>query len=161
VAARYALAVVGRTRGFVSSVVRLGGTPRGIAGGFTMGLCLSLVPVPGAGMVVALALAPLLRCNLPATYLGTVVVNPLTGAFIYFAELAIGLLVLGRDVPTFASLRELDALSWFDVFVDLLGPFLVGAGVLIAACAVAIYPLVHALARRFQRGQVRDAGAAA
>jgi uncharacterized protein (DUF2062 family) len=146
------LIFVGRIRGFVSSVVRLGGTPSGIAGGFTLGLCLSLVPIPGAGMLVALALAPLLRCNLPATYLGTVVVNPLTGAFIYFAELAIGMVLLGREMPRWSSVRELGAWDWFDVFVDLLGPFAVGAAALIIASGVVFYPLVRMLARRFQRG---------
>jgi uncharacterized protein (DUF2062 family) len=140
-------------RRFFASVVRLGGTPPGIAGGFTLGLCLSLVPVPGAGMLVAHALAPQFRCNLPATYLGTVVVNPLTGAFIYFAELTVGMLVMGREVPSWSSLRGLGAWDWFDVFADLLGPFLVGAAALIVASAVVFYPLVHALVRRFQRAQ--------
>ena len=148
------LQTVGRAHGFFSSVIRLGGTPSGIAGGFTLGLCLSLVPIPGVGMLVALALAPFLRCNLPATYLGTVIVNPLTGAFIYFAELAVGMVVLGREVPSWAHLSGLDTWQWFDVFVELVGPFVVGAIALIAACAIVFYPLLHALVRRFQRGHV-------
>ena len=58
-------------RQWLRTLLTLNGSPRGVAGGFALGLSLSLVPIPFAGMFLALATAPLLRCNLPATYAGT------------------------------------------------------------------------------------------
>ncbi len=146
-----------RLRRFFRTVVALNGTPVGIAGGFTLGLCLSLVPVPFLGMVAALAVAPLLRCNLPATYLGTAVVNPVTGAFFYFAELWLGMALLGHPLPSWSGVRDLDASGWASLFMDLLGPFMIGALVLVTAAAVACFPTLWWLTRRFRR--VRDARA--
>jgi hypothetical protein len=40
------------------SLLTMDGTPRGIAGGFALGLSLSLVPIPFAGMLLALAVDP-------------------------------------------------------------------------------------------------------
>jgi uncharacterized protein (DUF2062 family) len=81
-------------------------------------------------MIVALLLAPRLRLHLAAAYLGSAVVNPLTGPAIYFAELWIGAHLLGWDAPTFAALAGLDAAGWWRLFVQALPPFLVGGGTL-------------------------------
>lgn len=85
-------------------LLALNGTPQGIAGGFALGLFLSVVPTFGLGMIAALALAPLLRLNLPAAYAGTLVVNPFTGFFFYAADYLVGAWVLGLEgaakVPT-------------------------------------------------------------
>lgn len=142
-----------RTRSLRSglrSLLTLGGTPRGVAGGFALGLSLSLLPIPFAGMFLALALAPLLRCNLPATYVGTAVVNPLTGAFFYASELWIGLTLLRRPVPSFDSLRNLDATGFFELLQAMLLPFAIGAGVLVALTLAVGYPLVHLAVRRWR-----------
>lgn len=149
-ARRYALGV-GRLRQGLRTLLSLGGTPRGIAGGFCLGLCLSLVPVPFAGMFVALALAAPLRCNLPATYLGTAVVNPLTGALFYASELWIGMALVGRTPPPWSELRVLDAGGWWSLATTMLGPFLLGAVVLSAASLVLLFPLVHLLVTRWRR----------
>jgi uncharacterized protein (DUF2062 family) len=132
------------------SLISLGGSPHGIAGGFTLGLVLSLVPIPFAGMLVALALAPLLRLNLPATYVGTAIVNPLSGAFIYAAELWIGMAILGRPLPPWAELRALDASGWFALLVNLAGPFALGVAVLAGAAIVLAYPAIHFVAARWR-----------
>ncbi len=137
-------------RRWLQTLRTLGGTPRGIAGGFALGLSLSLVPIPFAGMVVALALAPLLRLNLPATYLGTAVVNPLTGALFYFGELWLGMTVLGREPPAWAHMRALSATGWWEVFVDALLPFLVGAAIGSAAAAMLSFALLWPLVVRWQ-----------
>jgi hypothetical protein len=140
-----------RLRRFFRKVVRLGGTPHGIAGGFAMGMALSLFPLPFAGMLVALGLAPLLRMNVPATYLGTAVVNPVTGTAFYFAELWLGMTVLGRDPPAWSELRELDAGQWWPMFVELLLPFGVGAAIMIAAAVAICYPALFYATRGVQR----------
>jgi hypothetical protein len=84
-----------RLRTWIRGLLTLHGTPRGIAGGFALGVGLSLIPVPFLGMVLALAAAPVVRANVPATYLGTAVINPFTGVVFYFGELWLGTLLLG------------------------------------------------------------------
>jgi uncharacterized protein (DUF2062 family) len=137
-------------RQWLHKLMTLNGSPRGIAGGFSLGLSLSLVPIPFAGMLVALALAPLLRCNLPATYLGTAVVNPITGPAFYFAELWLGMLVLGRALPSWAQLHELDAMGWWGLFGDAVGPFMLGACLFCAGGFVLAFPLIWWLVARWQ-----------
>ncbi len=86
-----------KTKAFLKRIVLLNDTPHGIALGFAVGLFLSVVPTFGVGMVVALALAPLIRGNLVSTYLGTLVVNPVTGAFFYSLNYLIGCKLLGME----------------------------------------------------------------
>jgi uncharacterized protein (DUF2062 family) len=137
-------------RQWLRKLMTLNGSPRGIAGGFALGLSLSLVPLPFAGMFVALAMAPLLRCNLPATYLGSAVVNPLTGPFIYFAELWLGLWVMGRELPSWARMQELDAVGWWEVFEHAVVPFMLGASLCCAAGLVISFPLIWSMVGRWQ-----------
>ncbi len=140
-------------RGWFGGLLRLNGSPAGIAGGFALGVGLSLIPVPFLGMVIALAAAPLLRMNVPATYLGTAVINPFTGAVFYFGELWLGLWLYGRPLPSWAMLAGLDAGGWWSLFKQCLGPFAVGALVAIPVLAGLSYVLVHALVAAYQRRQ--------
>jgi uncharacterized protein len=143
--------VFARLRGWFGGLLRLHGSPRGIAGGFAVGVGLSLIPVPFLGMVIALAAAPLLRLNVPATYLGTAVINPFTGAVFYFGELCLGLWLFGQPLPSWSLLSTLDAAGWWALFKELLGPFLVGAAVAIPVVAGLGYLLVYALVRAWRR----------
>lgn len=133
-------------------LLTLNGSPRGIALGFALGLALSCFPIPFAGMVVALALAPLVRANPAATYLGTAVVNPLTGPAIYFGELWIGAAVFGETIPSWSTLADLDGWGWWDLFVGMLGPFGVGAGIVMVGGFVVSFPVVRVIVGRWGSG---------
>ncbi len=152
-ARRYA-PVVGPVRRWAHTLLTLGGSPHGIAGGFALGLALSLVPVPFAGMFLALALAPILRLNLPATYLGTAVVNPVTGPAFYFAELWLGTWLMGDTLPRWAELRALDGSGWLALALQTLPRFALGAATSAALLAPAAYGLVRLAVRatRSRRG---------
>lgn len=137
----------------VLGLLQLNGSPHGIALGFTLGLALSLIPVPFLGMVVALALAPLLRANLPATYAGSAVVNPLTGPAIYFAELWVGAMLLRVDAPSWAEARAFESDQWFALFREVLPAFALGGLVVAASAALIVYPSLRLLVRRVQSRQ--------
>lgn len=143
--------MIARLRGWFRGLLALNGTPRGIAGGFALGVGLSLIPVPFLGMVLALAAAPLVRANVPATYLGTAVVNPVTGALFYFGELWLGTLLLGLPLPSWSTLSGLDAAGWWALFKELLGPFLLGAAVAIPVLSALSYVVVLLLVRAWRR----------
>ena len=140
-----------RVRRWIRGLLTLHGTPRGIAGGFALGVGLSLIPVPFLGMVLALAAAPVVRANVPATYLGTAVVNPVTGVVFYFGELWLGTLLLGHPLPSWSLLSSLDAAGWWALFKELLGPFLLGAAVAMPVVAGLSYVLLYWLVKRWQR----------
>jgi hypothetical protein len=142
---------VGRIRTWVAELLALHGTPQGVAGGFALGVGLSLIPIPFAGMLIALALAPVLKVNIPATYLGTAVVNPVTGAGFYAGELYLGLALMGRPLPSWAELKALDATGWWDLFTSMLGPFALGAAVAIPTLAGLSYTLVYLAVRQWRR----------
>jgi len=150
---------MGRLRAWLRGLLELNGSPRGIAGGFALGVGLSLIPVPFLGMVLALAAAPLLRANVPATYLGTAVVNPVTGSLFYFGELWLGTWLLGLPLPSWATLTALDAAGWWALFKALLGPFLLGAAVAIPLLSGLSYGLVLVLVRAWRRRWATPIGA--
>jgi uncharacterized protein (DUF2062 family) len=132
-----------------SKLLMLNGTPQGIGLGFALGLSLSLFPIPFAGMIAALALAPVLRANPAATYLGTAVVNPFTAPALYFAELWVGAAVFGRGIPGWDALMAFDAWGWWGLFTDLLGPFGLGAGVMMGVAFAVSYPSVRWIVGRW------------
>lgn len=144
-----------RLRNGLRRLVTDGATPHGIAGGAAVGLALSLVPIPFAGMFLALLLARPLRLNVPATYAGTAIVNPITGVFFYSAELWLGMTLLGDTPPAYAELRALDAAGWFDLLTRLLVPFGVGALVLATAATAVTYPIVRTIAARIAAAHAR------
>jgi hypothetical protein len=135
----------------VLELLRLNGSAHGIALGFTLGLAWSLIPIPFLGMFVALALAPMLRANLPATYFGTAIVNPLTGPAIYFAELWVGASLAGVDAPRWANAREFGASEWLSLFFEVLPAFALGGVVVAVGTALLVYPLMRLAVARVRR----------
>lgn len=134
----------------VLELLRLNGSPHGIALGFTLGVALSLIPVPFLGMFMALAIAPLLRANLPATYFGTAIVNPVTGAPIYFSELWVGATLLDVQAPSWTVARSFDGAQWLALFAELLPAFGLGGLVVAGGVALISYPLLRLIVSRFQ-----------
>ena len=145
------------TKNPIRRLLTLHGSPHGIALGMALGVGLSLVPVPVVGMIVALALAPVLRANPVGTYIGTTVVNPISGPIFYFMELWVGMLLLGRKLPEWSSLEGFDGRMWCDLFVDALRPFLVGVAVVAPVGAGAAYLLTYLVMRWWRRRRPADA----
>lgn len=139
-----------RLKAWVRKLMRLNGSPHGIAGGFALGVGLSLIPLPFAGMLVALALAPMLRLNPPATYLGTAVVNPVTGTAFYFGELWLGLTLTGQQTPSWSEMKQLDGGGWWDLFTTMLGPFAIGAITFMTVATMLSYSTLLWATRRWQ-----------
>lgn len=129
--------------------------------GFTLGVGLSLIPIPFLGMALAIGLAPFLRASPAATYLGTAVVNPVTGAAFYFAELWLGAALLGVEPPAWSVARRFESDDWRALLQELLPAFALGGVLFASAVALVAYPVVRALVQRYQRANPRPAGSAA
>lgn len=132
-------------------LLRLNATPHGVALGFTLGLALSLFPIPFLGMLVAMAVAPFLGASLPAVYAGSAVVNPLTGPGIYFAELWLGGRLLGAELPAWTEAREYGWREWWALSVELLPVFLLGAATAMLLSCVVAYPSIRWLVALYRR----------
>ncbi len=85
-------------------VMRQQGKPETVAGGVALGVLIGFITPPGIQTVMAIALAPLLRCNPVAAACAVWVSNPLTMPIIYPMGLSIGAWVTGlpivHSVPT-------------------------------------------------------------
>ena len=109
---------------FAHRVRRLPGTPYRVAAGFACGAAISFTPLIGFHLIGAVLLAVILRGNLAASLIGTLVGNPWTFPFIWLWTYKIGHLALGgnavaaapsepRFVNVFSSLMR--ALLEFDL----------------------------------------------
>lgn len=67
-----------RLRPLLRGVKKLRGTPRAIAGGFSVGLFLALTPTIGVQLIIAVFLATFLKLSRPATLVSVMVTNPVT-----------------------------------------------------------------------------------
>jgi hypothetical protein len=90
-------------------LIRRTNTPHKLALGFALGVGLSFFPVPFLGMFLALGLALLFRLNIISTYIGTLIVNPVTGILFYGIDYAVGVLVSGGNISE--AQRAMNAVS--------------------------------------------------
>lgn len=79
-------------------VMRQQGKPETVAGGVALGVLIGFVAPPGVQTVVAVALAPLLRCNPIAAACAVWVSNPLTMPFLYPLGLSMGSWITGLPI---------------------------------------------------------------
>ncbi|WP_282609010.1 DUF2062 domain-containing protein [Pelagibius sp. Alg239-R121] len=105
---------------------RLPGTPYRIAAGFASGAAVSFTPFIGLHFVLAGLLAMLLRGNLMAAAIGTVVGNPWTFPFIWWWIYGLGTWILGGN-GTNGLPDELTFSYIFDNPLKVLVPMVVGA----------------------------------
>lgn len=90
---------------------RLKGTPHSIATGVACGVAISFTPFVGLHMILAASTAWLLRGNILASALGTIIGNPWTFPFIWLSVLYTGRYMLGYDSATSA---RIDFLTFFE-----------------------------------------------
>jgi hypothetical protein len=77
-------------------LIRLGGTPHSIACGFACGVAISFTPFIGLHIILGTLMAWLLRGHLIAAAVGTVIGDPWTFPFIWFATYKVGQTMLGN-----------------------------------------------------------------
>ncbi|PLX84790.1 MAG: DUF2062 domain-containing protein [Desulfuromonas sp.] len=122
-------------------LVRLQASPNDIAKGMALGLFIGMTPTFGFQMLIALALAVLLRENKIAAMVGVWITNPLTAPFIYGLEYEIGrvLLRLPRpEVPVQYNYESLSQLGWQVVVPLGLGSLIFGVVALTVGYALTL-----------------------
>lgn len=133
---------------------RLPGTPYRIAAGFASGAAISFTPFIGLHFILAAVLALVLRGNLLAAAIGTVVGNPWTFPFIWLWIYSLGKWLIGSDDLT--TLPETLSFGYiFENPLKVLLPMAVG-GVPTAICAwfVFFWPIQRTV-DQYQRARRR------
>lgn len=109
---------------------------RNVTRAFALGLLLAFVPLP-VHMVLAAALALLLRLNIPAAVAGTLIVNPLTAVPLYILAYRLGRLLLHVPPQPFHFEASLNWLS--TGLLPIWKPFLLGCLVMGILTAIVGY----------------------
>jgi uncharacterized protein (DUF2062 family) len=138
-------------RYFFIRVMRVNATPYAIAMGVACGAFVSFTPLLGLHFLAAIAFAYLLRANLFAAMVGTVVGNPITFPFIWAITFRVGRVILGEPVrydvePTLdgPSAFTIDAFAGFvDRTWPVIKPMLVGGIPLGLTAAVVCFFLTY------------------
>lgn len=89
-----------KTQKMMIRLKNLNGTPYAIAAGFACGIAVSFTPFIGFHMILAALTAWLIRANIVASAIGTLIGNPWTFPFIWISVLYTGRFMLGLDAVT-------------------------------------------------------------
>lgn len=134
--------------------LRLAGTPHSIAVGAAVGAGAACTPLLGMHLALAIAAAWIIRGNLVAAGIGTMIGNPLTFPLLWGASYELGRLLLGEAErgrsdasvlavdPVEVVRRDLAGESWSRLW-PMLEPIALGSIVIGAAVGCAIYLIVY------------------
>ena len=143
---------------------RLPGSPHSIALGFACGVLTSFSPFFGFHILLAMALAWMLRVSLVASALGTVVGNPLTFPIIITTSIEFGRLILGEDPLTSAGSKEYyetivhptELVQRWNEFLDvLLLPYATGGLAIGLPMAIGAYLILRPVVAAYQLARRR------
>lgn len=126
---------------------------RSVAGAIWIGLFIALLPLPGQTLI-ALALALVLRVNVPIAALTTWATNPITMGPIFYFEYTLGRLILNIPPQPFAI-----DLSWEWVsssFITIGKPLLLGCFISATIVASSTYVLVSVVWRLIVAARFRS-----
>ncbi len=156
-------------RYFAKRAVRINASPYAIAMGVACGAFTSFTPLLGLHILLAFAIAYLLRANLIAAAIGTAVGNPLTFPLIWASTFRVGRTVLGQTVegdaepnldgPESISVEEFT--GFFEQAWPVAKPMLVGAVPLGLTAATACFFVTYAMAVGYQKARFVRVTAAA
>lgn len=145
-------------------VLRLSDTPRNIALGLAFGAGVSFSPIMMTHFVQAGFLAYIFRANIPASLIGTILGNPWTFPFIWWASLALGSNIFSLlGLPATSSIPEnfdlpmlWEMLTTEPMRVAL--PMMLGGYILCAVTIIIAYPIYFSLIKgaRLARQKARE-----
>ena len=139
-------------------VLRLTGSPHAVAAGVAAGVAASFTPLLGFHFFLSFAIAFVLRGNMIAAALGTVVGNPLTFPLIWLLDFRLGTLIHGiwRDGPPqqlppnfLGSVAE----NGWEAIEPLLWPIMIGAIPLSILAGLSVYALTRSAVGVYQESR--------
>lgn len=144
----------------------LHGTPYAIAAGFACGVAVSFTPFVGFHMVLAALTAWLIRSNIIASAIGTLIGNPWTFPFIWVSVLYTGRWMLGLDSAAgkidfmhvfeagFSALCHLDFVTFAHDVWPVFYPMMIGCVPFYVASWIISYKLLKSGIEKINRRKV-------
>lgn len=133
---------------------RLPGTPYSIAAGFASGAAASFTPFLGFHFILGALLGWLVRANIIAALVGTVVGNPWTFPAIWATIYRLGFLVTGQFNPDF-EVAALTITTLIDNPYQILWPMAVGGFLAMPVVWLVVFVPCYYLVRRYQAARRR------
>lgn len=149
-------------------IVRLGGSPHGLALGVAIGVFVATLPIPGIQLLLAGLVAWALRGNVPAALLGTFWANPLSLPFLWLASHWLGSAAVGGPATLnahelLATLEQMRVTlltpgkqtlaTVYGLLWPVWKPLLVGSVPIASVCAVLFYGLTFNLIGGYRAGR--------
>ncbi len=130
-------------------------SPDQIALGTAIGIFIACSPFLGTHTVTALGLALLFHASRPAALLGTFANNPISMAFIYFAEIKLGSWILGYSLAMPKGLWS-DFVELFSLGRQVILSLMVGFVIVGIVSAVGTYFFVRAAVLFVRKGKTTE-----
>ena len=141
-------------------ILRLSDSPRNIALGLAIGAGVSFSPIMTTHFLQAGCIAYILRANIPASLIGTILGNPWTFPFIWWSSLSLGSFIFSAiGMPVEASPPENMTLGtlWDMLLTEPLRiafPMLLGGYILCIIAIITTYPIYLSLVKGAKRARV-------
>lgn len=146
---------------FKHRVLRLSDTARNIALGLAIGAGVSFSPLIMTHLIHAALFAFIARANIAAALIGTLIGNPWTFPFIWWASITLGSYLFGAfGLPASTALPDnitfniIWDLIWHDP-ARIFMPWMVGGYLLCAIIIAVLYPIYFYLVRSAQRARTK------
>ena len=142
-------------------VLRLSDTPRNIALGLAIGAGVSFSPLMFTHFIQGAIIAFVLRANIPAALIGTIIGNPWTFPVIWWASITLGSIMFStfgfpadHNIPDVVTTSILWDMLWHDP-MRLLMPWMLGGYILCAIVIALTYPLYLWLIKAAQSARAK------
>ena len=128
-------------------------SPRHIAGGYSLGLFIGLLPLVGIKAIMAVGIASLLKWNRPAAALGVFNINPITAPFFFGLSYLAGKEITGCQ-QSFRFSREISVEFLTDIYrnaPEILLTLAAGSIIIGLPLAFFTYHLSYLIIRKYRK----------
>ena len=134
-------------------LARLPASPHAVASGFACGSMVSFTPLLGLHFILAIVFAYLIRGNIVAALLGTIVGNPVTFPFIWGLIYKVGAFVISTKHIEFNNEINFNMIitQTYEIFL----PMLLGGAILAIPVWLITYILTHSFISSYKKSKIK------
>ena len=134
-------------------LARLPASPHAVASGFACGSMVSFTPLLGLHFILAIVFAYLMRGNIVAALLGTIVGNPITFPFIWGLIYKVGAFVISTKHIEFNNEINFNMIitQTYEIFL----PMLLGGAILAIPVWLITYILTHSFISSYKKSKIK------
>ncbi len=134
-------------------LARLPASPHAVASGFACGSMVSFTPLLGLHFILAIVFAYLIRGNIVAALLGTIVGNPVTFPFIWGLIYKVGAFVISTKHIEFNN--EINFNMIITQTYEIFFPMLLGGAILAIPVWIITYIITHSFISSYKKSKIK------